>query len=296
MRTIIATAPIAAIVIMGRTGAKPEYIIAAVVAFVLAVLLANPLDLLDVLPARFRQCIAAAIVGISLAIALPVSASARAGLIVAAAVVVMVAIKRRQAWHAAELIRQSPAADNVLSGTATAAVHSWDGHGKAETRALMHQGANIELTEADIERLCAPVYALGYVHGISGNARLLKKVRQLERERVDSLCRIAALEADERNYTAIREELETTRAELDALKSETPEPVRIVMHHAPPPPVPRDPTEREPEPEPTPPEEAEDKQTRNARIIAARGAGASLGELAARFGMSRSGIQHILRG
>lgn len=75
------------------------------------------------------------------------------------------------------------------------------------------------------------------------------------------------------------------------------EPVRIVMHHAPPPPVPRDPIEPEIESDPPEePEEAEDKQTRNARIIAARGAGASLGELAERFGMSRSGIQHILRG
>lgn len=281
MKKLIPAAPLCAVLLLGYAGAAPVLIALSCVAFVIAVLCFNPLDLLDVLPARSRYCLACAVLLATLSAVPAISAPARLVLILCAVLCATVSIKRRYVWRTSELVRQSPAVDTVLSSIgadkATGAGRSWNGHGKAESRALLHQIAGVEITEPDVERICAPVYQLGYIHGIAGTERLQAKIKRLEQDRVDSLCRIAALEAQVRGAEALTAELEQARKQL-AQEPERPKPAI-----APPPPEP----EQETEPE--------DKQSRNARIAADRDAGMTLGELAERYAMTRSGIQHVLR-
>lgn len=171
--------PLSLILALGFDGASGSAILLSVAAFAVSVLLCNPFRVLDFLPRRFRICISSSAVIVIPAFISEITAAARAGLLLTSAGIILLSIRRLSDWKQQDWLRQSPEVDRILADIGhqvrNVAFDNWVSHGRAESRALLHQVAGIEISEAKLEASHMPVYCLGYFTA----ARRVKKLEQL---------------------------------------------------------------------------------------------------------------------
>jgi DNA-binding CsgD family transcriptional regulator len=215
--------PIVGLVVVGTGGQGTIWIyVDLIFATTILWLICNPFRLLDMFSGKFRICCATAEILLLIAVQAPIEVLSRISLILIASGILLVASSRAAGWRAAELVRQSADVDKVIAhlahGGDYAASDAWSEHGCAEVRALLHQTANVEVSEAQLNDTYRAVYHLAYLHGSAKLGKALDKAAALRAENKKMQLEITNLQATQREADEVQRQLNEAITENNHLR------------------------------------------------------------------------------
>lgn len=125
-------------------------------------------------------------------------------------------------------IFQCQAVDDTIgqlkAGSETAALDAWEDYGNAQCRALLHQWAELEISEEEIEDVGFPVWILAYGSAFSDRADLQarhqRELERLEKEKKAVQSQLWALESEQKDAAYYASQRAEAQAEATRLWEE----------------------------------------------------------------------------
>lgn len=196
----------------------------------------------------------------------------------------------RQDFSLLQSVEVNQTLEHYTKGGQWAAGQAWDRYGRSETAAVIRQGLNITMDEADIDRILRPVFWLGYADGVvettTDEDKLIREKEQLLDKVHDLSIKLSLYENELKEMPSYASKLKDAENEIAQLRRTVraqEEQLTAMQDRA------------VTEEEPAEPENAESVTDRNRRMLELHKAGMSYTELAAMFCMSQSGAKTAVR-